>query len=194
MERRGLHGHELANKAWCYYFVKGQLDNDNIHFIGVRGEKNRRAMIGYRRFKKPDGSTRVRHWHFAVSAKSQLFPVPAYSLRTHVLFSDDGENIWESDSRLHRARMSQCANWWNDDWRDRLLAFVAWLSQRADAVSIPLSSEESLRVGAHPVTVVSPITYEPPAKARDGAPESPDDEDAVVEDFDGDELLDEEGE
>jgi hypothetical protein len=61
--RRGLGAYELANKAWCHYFTKGQLDNDQIKFTGVNGEKARRSMIGYRRFNKPDGSFRIRHWH-----------------------------------------------------------------------------------------------------------------------------------
>lgn len=167
LDRRGLGTYELANSNWCHYFTKSQLDNDQIKFTGVNGEKTRRSMIGFRRFKNPDGSFRIRHWHFAVSARCQLYPKQTFSMKTHVLFSDDGRNIWESDSKLHRARMSQCKNWWNDDWRDRLLAFMEWLRQGQDNLIIPLGGCESLEVSPQPIRVTSPVTYESPSKDLD---------------------------
>lgn len=191
MERRGLHAYELANKNWCYYFSKGQLDKDKINFTGVSGEKKKRAIIGYRKFKRLDGSFRLRHWHFAVSARSHLFPTLAFSLRTHVLFSDDGENIWESDSRLHKARMSQCKDWWNDDWRDRLLAVMEWLAAGKKNIEISLTGDEILSVAIRPMTVTSPVMYDPGATAGNMEQviqeKSDDDEDGeIVEDeYDG---------
>jgi hypothetical protein len=131
----------------------------------VEGEKNWRAMVGYKKFKKPDGTARIRYWHFAVSARSRLFPTPAYNVKTHVLFSDDGEKIWESDRRLHRARMSQCKDWWNDKWRDRVLAVMSWLAEGSKAIQVPLGNSVSLDVASWPMTMLSPVSYLPPAKA-----------------------------
>jgi hypothetical protein len=69
-----------------------------------------------------------RRWHFAVSARAAVHPEPVLMLRSHVLFSDDGLKLWESAAHMHRARRSQCKNWWNDDWRDRLLATMTGLA------------------------------------------------------------------
>ena len=43
-------------------------------------------------------------------------------LKPHVVFSDDGINLWDDKMRTAKARRSQCAQWWNDEWRDRTLA------------------------------------------------------------------------
>jgi hypothetical protein len=28
---------------------------------------------------------------------------------------------------MHSARRRQCKSWWNDEWRDRILAAMTWL-------------------------------------------------------------------
>jgi hypothetical protein len=126
------------------------------------------------------GQIRGRHWHFGFSADVQLGPVLAYIIRPHVLFSDDGKNIWSSTDRLHRARRSVCRNWWNDRWRDLILASMYWLAQKQDEdeLVITLSPDVNLRVLIKPITFESPISYD-----ESSASESPlSDEDQMVDD------------
>jgi hypothetical protein len=159
MKKRGLALHEMANSTCSFYFVKGQLDKDKINFTGIDGKMSHRNIMGFRRMKSSDGTERMRHWHYALSARPQLYPVLSYSVRGHVLFSDDGKAIWESDKRLHKARMSQCRNWWNDDWRDRMLAAMSWLGGGADTIDVELASDAIVRVMRSPIVVKSPVTY-----------------------------------
>jgi hypothetical protein len=76
--------------------------------------------------------------------------------------------------------MSQCKNWWNDDWRDRMLAFMEWLTEGQDNLYIPLGGE-SLGISARPFTVSSPVTYEQPSKEVNS-------DQLSLEESDGDEV------
>jgi hypothetical protein len=86
-------------------------------------------------------------------------------LRSHVLFSDDGETLWASAMGMHRARRGQCKSWWNDDWRDRLLATMAWLSGGEATFVLPLGTTVSAVMSARPIQFVSPVTLNEQARA-----------------------------
>jgi hypothetical protein len=188
MRKRGLLLHEMANSACSFYFVKDQLEKDKINFIGIEGKPAHRKIMGFRRMKTRDGVDRMRHWHYAISAKPQLYPVLSYSVRGHVLFSDDGKTIWESDKRLHKARMSQCRSWWNDDWRDRMLATMDWLSNGDHTVSVELANDVDVKVSRSPTVVKSPVTYIVPGGAENLVPV----EDTEDSEYLGDDFKDEE--
>jgi len=60
--------------------------------------------------------------------------------------------------------MSQCKNWWNDDWRDRILAVMSWLTDENGEIIIPLSSVEAIRVNKLPLLFNSPVFFNDPVK------------------------------
>ena len=93
-----------------------------------------------------------------------------------------GRTIWSSRSAMHRARRSQCKNWWNDDWRDRILASMAWLAQDGDSLGLPLSAGSVAAVVApRPFEFLSPVTLREPTAA-----ESEEDVEEAGGDEDGD--------
>jgi hypothetical protein len=99
-------------------------------------------------------------------------------MHSHVLFSDDGEVLWPSTTAMHKARRGQCKNWWNDDWRDRLLAAMAWLSEGEATMALPLGVSVSGVVCARPIRFVSPVTLNEAARrVVDEAPEVDDEDD-----------------
>ena len=65
---------------------------------------------------------------------------------------------------MHRARRGQCKSWWNDDWRDRLLATMAFLSDGEAALLLPLGTSVSGEMSARPVQFVSPVTLNEQAR------------------------------
>jgi len=180
---RGLKRYQMAGGRSAFYFDLDSLPNPNVSFLSVGGEKTRRGLMGYKTRKK---SGTLRHWHFAVSAKPVLHPQPMLQLRAHVLFSDDGRTIWSSPDALHKARRSQCKDWWNDDWRDRLLATTAWLAGGEPAFRLPLSSASTtVAVDVRPLEFLSPVTLlEPSAHPDADSTLGGDlDEDEDVDDF-----------
>ena len=159
IENRGLGIHPMANDNWCFYFVKDQVEKDRLDFTGVDSQPAHRYIMGYRTLQTADGGRRLRHWHFGLSAKAMVYPTLAFGIRAHVLFSYDGKEIWKSTDRLHRARMSQCRNWWNDDWRDRVLATMNWLAEGEDAISVPLGREALVKVRKAPLLFTSEVSF-----------------------------------
>ena len=153
-EKTKLHTYDLSNRAKCYYFTKGLIENDRLFFAGVGGRKAYRDIIGY-----STRLERLRYWHYGINAKPALHPTPHFVLKGHVLFSNDGVSIWKSKEKLAKARRSQCKNWWNDEWRDRLLAVMTFLAGDDGLVRIPVASDFDLTINQLPQTFVSPISY-----------------------------------
>lgn len=164
IQNRGLAIHPLANDKWCFYFVKDQIDKDKLEFTGVNGKPAHRFIMGYRTIGRPEGG-KLRHWHFGLSAKPFVYPVLAYGIRAQVLFSYNGKEIWESTDRLNRARMSQTKNWWNDDWRDRILATMNLLAFGNDEITVPLGSEAVIKVSKWPLLFASDVSFIEPREA-----------------------------
>jgi hypothetical protein len=160
IEEHKLPTYELANGAICFYFTKGLAENDKVFFKGVDGETTFRQLVGYKSMRASDGLVgSKRFWHFGIQAKPLIYPIFAYIIKPHVLFSDDGSKIWDSKARLHKARRSQCKNWWNPDWRDRILAVMNWLANGENRIDIQLGSDVAIQVSNYPITFTSPISY-----------------------------------
>ena len=160
---RGLGSCRLANRARCSFFPKGLLNSERVQFKLVNGRSSWKKLTGYKSLMRSNGQNFRRHWHYGIQAKALSQPIPVVSLTAHVVFSDDGRRVWTNTERLHRARRSQCKDWWNDDWRDRLMATMAWLAVD-DLITVPLSSTACLEVSAIPVCFESPVTYSDPTK------------------------------
>lgn len=168
----GMSGGRIA-----FYFDTKSLPEPDVKFIGIRGKPSHRGLMGY----KTTGAGR-RHWHFAVSAKAAVHPEPLLMVRSHVLFSDDGVRLWESPAQMHRARRSQCKSWWNDDWRDRLVAAMSWLASGQPSLALPLAGSDGGSVSVRPIEFTSPLALD----------EEADGEQSEAEDLGGDDDGDEE--
>ena len=167
LRERKLRTYELANNARTFFFAKGQLPNDRKSFTGADGDKTWRAMVGYSSRKNPHtGITRVRYWHFGLQARPMVYPICAYVMKPHVLFTSDGLTVWSSKKRLAAARRSQCKNWWNDEWRDRTLAAVSYLVGPDGNAGLRLGSGVLATVASHPTVFNSPVSYIDPQILR----------------------------
>lgn len=160
MKTAGLGRHELASGFGAYFFKDGHLHNNKAHFIAIGGRQAYRQLVGQKSKKTLEGS-RVRDgfWHYAISASAQLLPFPRFVFRHHVIFTDDGQKPWQSAERMHKARRSVCKNWWNREWRDRLLAFCSQMSDHSGMLRLPVSRDLFIAVTMKPMDFVSPWTY-----------------------------------
>jgi hypothetical protein len=178
MESRGLPLYEMANKAMCGYFTSNLVHEDRVSFRTVSGLTGSRQLIGYRTRsrKTPDGGYQSvrQYWHYGVEARPLAHPHLAFAIHAHVLFSNDGLNIWLGKDALHRARRSACRDWWNDQWRDRLLATMSWLAAGGDSIKLEVGTGLFVVIDCDPHRFVSPVSYTDP----DDLPE--------LESFDGD--------
>lgn len=152
MAEKLLKAYLLSGDRRCDWFPTGYTKKDRIYFEGVNG----------RTWCQLWGRDKERHWHFGLSTRIQFEPILCFVVLYHVLFSDDGQEIWDSTYNLHRARRSLCKNWWNDKWRNRLLASMSLIADGKEHLKLPLAKNVSLRVRIWPVEFDSPISYSKP--------------------------------
>ena len=155
MTSLGMGMYTLSDKANCFFFKRKDSDNLDIPFRGFDGKRAHRSVVGYKTML--NGSKRF--WHFGIDAQPVHDPLFGYRLASHVLFSDNGQTVWTDHRRMHRARRSQCKDWHNPEWRDRLLAVIAWLSQEGTTISIPVAEEAKVEVSTESVCLASPVSF-----------------------------------
>lgn len=175
LEQRRLPIRMLANETKCFYFTSGVVPNDTLYFETAEGGQSRRGVVGFKTFKNMQtGVSRKRYWHYALEAKPITYPQRAYVMKSHVLFSSDGRTIWDSRERLASARRSQCWDWWNDEWRDRMQATVNWLANNEHRIWLPVSADASIGVDTVPVSFTSEWSYLDPDAAIEMDQDLPD--------------------
>jgi hypothetical protein len=149
---RELPLYELSSSRKTLWFPNGAVTGNTVSFVGVDGKKCRRDVCGYSTKKRPSGEKYKRYWHFGLEATAILYPSPALALKSHVLFTLDGGTINGDVKAQHRARRSQCKDWWNDKWRDLTLSAVAWLSENSTGIRLPVAP-------CGPLMKSSPLKY-----------------------------------
>ncbi len=153
--RNKLPAYQTADGRFSYFFRKGAVPDDKIPFVGASGTKGHRNVVGYKTML----GGRLRYWHYAFSGKPIIRPETLFLIKGHVLFSDDGINLWTNKDLMAKARRNQCKNWWNDEWRDRMYAAITFLSGQAVAVVIPLGADVSFTIAKEPIPFQSPVSY-----------------------------------
>jgi hypothetical protein len=155
MYEKGLRKKEMSN-AQCFYYPRGVLDKN----------KATARYPNRRRHKNLVGKYYDKFWHFGISTQVRLSPFVCYSLKSHILFSDDGHNIWKSDARLHNARRSKGKRWFNEQWRDQLIAFINSLKRDQEKILIRASRDFSIDMPLLTEQFFSTIGYKQP-KTKD---------------------------
>lgn len=156
---KGLLPYELSGGAKFYWFRQGLVEQDKVFFLNPAGQRGWRAMVGFKSLSAKEGQTRVRNWHFGVQVRCRFWPFVGVAVRAHVAFTENGV-LYESKAKQHAARRSQCKNWYNDDWLDRILATMEFLAGTGSGeILIPLSAGQSLGVNRVPLLFECPVSF-----------------------------------
>jgi len=162
----GMWRYRMSSRRTVGYYCDGVLGGNRVEVpLSLVGQKNSsRGVVGFRIRKDLKGQViGKRHWHFAVEMRPILRPILAYALMPHVVFSNDGKNILESKEALHRLRRSMCKDWWNADWRDRLLGTFNHLCRGSDYLNLEVGSGLHLAVEARPTLFASSVCFFDPS-------------------------------
>jgi hypothetical protein len=155
--RMGLSTYGLSGDRRAMFIRRGLIDADRVAAF-ESGRRGRRSVVGARRQLRRDGTVRTWYWHFAVEGLPQIYPELSIAIFPHVLFSDDGQEIWQSKSRLHTARRRQCRSWWNAEWRDRILGTVRWMAG-GTTLHLTVGEGQFFSVSITPTAFESPVSY-----------------------------------
>jgi hypothetical protein len=134
------------------------VEKDRIRFRALDGSNTWKAIVGFKSLKSKEGQIRIRNWHFGIEGLPHIGFDCYLSILPHVAFSENGE-LYESAKRQHAYRRNQCRNWYNDDWRDRLLATLSFLTGAGAELSLPVAPDSGANFRAIPEIIESPVTY-----------------------------------
>ncbi len=159
MRERGLHWHDMANMKQAYFFTSKSNPKVKFQYPHRDSKAEKRKVV----FGKHLSS----FWHYALSAKPVLTPQMAFSLKSHIVFTTDGQNLWDDKDKMHTARRQKGRLMFNEEWRDLLFAFLHALCQGGSTVKTMLSPAFELSLKPWTNTYHSDFGYyEPKEKDR----------------------------
>ena len=182
----GLSSYEMANGKLCYYYKR------------VEGIDYKTKYIYEEKTRKKQLTGIFDHesvWHYGVSLMMRLNPYPLISFKAHILFSDDGVNIWDKKENIASARRKKGKRMFNAEWRDLLLAFLGSLAEDLTTFGVRITEDDILWLSTAPVAFVSDKGYQDPKDEGRLIPidEFVDEEDEFLDEdfysFDSDEAL-----
>jgi hypothetical protein len=117
MRSRGLSSFELASGQLAWFLPDQLIEGNKVTFVDDAGKRRRKQIVGW-------SEKRQIYWHAAFEARPVVGDLNRVVLRSHVIFTADGKTPLFSKQRMHVLRRSFCKSWWNDRWRDLLIAFA----------------------------------------------------------------------
>jgi hypothetical protein len=130
MKNRGMFWYEMANKKIAYFYTPANLHSWKVKFeypFRTKKKNKTKNIIGKHK--------NLGKWHFAISMKPILEPEIAFSLKSHITFTEDGFKVWQNNKgeidtdKIHSQRRAKGKRFFNEEWRDMLLAFLNGLKQ-----------------------------------------------------------------
>jgi hypothetical protein len=155
---RGLIGYNLSGRRRFFWFPSDLVPDNKAHFPALDGSNAWRRVVGYRSIKARDGKVRIRNWHFGIEGVPRTGFENYVALLPHVVFSEGGV-VYTSTKKQHSCRRSQCKSWYNDDWRDRIIATLHYFADGESQLQVPLGSEAFSIIEARLQMIESPVTY-----------------------------------
>lgn len=149
LNESGLWRYKMASNKLAFWYPKDSLEKDKAKGI---------KMVG--RLKR--GKDSYINWHFGISGSSRLLPIPLYVIKSHIFFTENGKKLLPSASIQHKARRKQGKNWWNKQWREKLLHALIPISNENSLIEIRVGEHVSLAFSALPISFISPVTYMDP--------------------------------
>ena len=147
MTHRGLQKFEFAAGRTGWFFPDGLVDGA-VKFALPDGRKVSRVVSG--KFKD-------RRWHLCLVAKPMLWPMPIIRVHANMALSHDGRTPLPG-AQTQRVRMRLTKSWWNDKWRDLLLAGMNWIAAGQDRISLA-AGDEAFAVLSLPLSFETAKSY-----------------------------------
>lgn len=145
MAEKGLRSYQMSHTLG-FWLEKGALKNDKVGRIKLVGKQL------------------SKNWHFGISGSAKLYPSPVLAIASHIYFTSDGTVLIEKDSLQHAARRRQGKNWWNNEWKTKLLSIFNYLSDDEYSFYLKVGSDERIQVASKPLRFLSPVSYLIPEK------------------------------
>ena len=157
--RNGFIKTYISNKRPVYYLPANNNKFNPIPFFYKYSSQHRPKK------KSLGGKFKEKwYWHYGISILPILYPFIGVSLKSHLIFTKDGKNVIDKDSVQHSYRRSKGRSFFNEQWRDLLIAFLSFLKNKNGDIEIPVTKEGlSLKMKLYPETFWSDYGYKDPS-------------------------------
>jgi len=162
---------ELLNRSICdFFFINGMR---KVNFT----DKTSRQVFFFRlgtRTKRSENSRTVslagkrkeNYWHYALSAHYVQYPVSAYIVKWHLVFTDSKGNLLPQYSQIS-ARRSKGKTFYNKQWLNLLKASMYYLSKGKKQIFVnPCCGKNTIEISSIPICYISNIGYVEPNAER----------------------------
>lgn len=147
MHRLGLLPVDFASGARGRFFPDGLID----------GRVKLTLSDGHRVDRVLSGKFKDRRWHLCLVAQPKLWPDALFRVHANVAVTTDGRTPLPGE-QLQRIRLRLTRSWFNDKWRDMLLAAMGWLAEGDPTLDIAASGER-LAVASLPMSFDFPVSF-----------------------------------
>jgi hypothetical protein len=155
---RGLKPYHMATDT-IYYFLGG-IDHDNPQLKINLARYNRRSINLF-------GTSRGANWHFAIGGQAFLYPLAAFAVDYHVIFTSPASGLPLDKATQHTYRRK--LSWYNKKWRDLVLGSFLWLGKENenDLIPIRVCEHQEIEFKLEPIMFQSQIGYFEPTKEEE---------------------------
>ena len=184
---------ELALESKGFAFAQ-QAGGKTVFYATPELTGGRGRMLAYadhdgrKRRKALNGRSETRGtfcWAYGVGIVPSLYYPWRVELRSVVVFTDDDGTIIEP-KRAHRLRRVFCRNWWNEQWRTLMRAFLWLLADGKQEIILPVGSNRNIVLSAAPIQFEAPVGLSDINVIKDAEPVD-DGSDELDDGFDADE-------
>lgn len=171
MEGRGLACYEQSGGRKVFY-VTPELTGGRSKLLSFQdhdGRKRRKALNG--RSEK-----RAACWAYGVGMVPSFDEPWRIELRATVVFTNNEGKPIDAPLNAHRLRRGFCKNWWNEQWRLLMRAFLWLVSEGKADILLPVGSSRFITLSAIPIQFESPVGLSDGSPVEDIEPTEEDDE------------------
>ncbi len=171
---------QLLNKSFKAHCgkigLKGykQAGEKEIFYFRFTKDKNKPVSVSLKKFGKTrtqmNGNKWGKNWHFALSAKTQLKPLPHYQVSYHIIFTDDALKPFEKNEEQQALRKKFSSILYNKKAFELIIASMLYLSYNKDSefLEIQIDNDKYMKVGNFPLHFHSNKSYfEPNTQIQD---------------------------
>jgi hypothetical protein len=140
LRRRGLIEFDASGQR-AFYFPKGLVENDKVHYRTAWDAPTRKNVVG--RSEKLGV-----YWHLAMKVNVAVGDETIVRFKPYICWSEDGTKALEAGKRTASLRKRFCKNWWNPHWRGLQEAFVTFLAEGEPSIAIDLGGGRDMALSA----------------------------------------------
>ena len=148
MEAKGLMSFEYADGKKGWFFPDGLIEG-SVKIDLDNGLRVQRVLSG--KFKE-------HRWHLCLVAGPQVWPEPLYRVHANVALTENGVDPLPG-KKTQKIRRRLTKSWWNDKWRDMLLASMGWIASDETKLIDIAAGAEDFAITSLPISIETPLSY-----------------------------------